>query len=69
MERSTKMFYKKNVKYVLKVFIVLEIRVKILFHVLMDFTALTELVMTGNLARKEHTASQLGSRNNLVRPN
>jgi hypothetical protein len=69
MEHSTKIFFKKNVKYVLKASIVLGIRVKILFHVLSDFTVLMELVMTGSLVLKEHTASQLVSRNNPVRSN
>lgn len=67
MEHSTKIIFKKNVRYVLKVSTVLEIRVKILLHVLSGFTALTELAMTGNLALKELTATHLDSRNNLVR--
>lgn len=67
MEHSTKIFFKKSVNYVLKVFTVLEIRVKILLLALWDFTALTALAMTGNLAPKEHTAVLLDSKINLVR--
>ena len=59
MERSTRKNYRKNVNYVPRVSIVLEIRVEILLRVLSDFIVWKELVMTGNLVLKEHIAIHL----------